>query len=97
MLSACRLAGEKGVEFARVFEGVEVITATDVGRADEDLRHRLAAVRALDHFVAALRLAADIDTFVLHAFGIEQAVRALAVGSGRFEIHGDGLHGRPRV
>ena len=55
---------QQGVELAGALQGIEVVTATDMGAADPDLRHRGAPGLA-GHLRAHGRLAVDADLLVI--------------------------------
>ena len=57
----CPVAGEQRIELAGALERMQVVAAADMHGADENLRHRHAAIRPLDHLVAPLPIAADVD------------------------------------
>ena len=44
---------EQRIELAGALERIEIVAAADMGRADENLRHRGAAVGAFDHLRCA--------------------------------------------
>ena len=51
---------EKRIEFAGTFQDRESVETTDVGFADEDLRHRHSAA-PFDHLIATSRFGRDVD------------------------------------
>src|SRR5262249_37190504 len=63
---------------------------TDVNGANEDLRHCNTSVGALDHFVAALPVAADIDLTVGRASAFQQSLGCVAIRAitGRIDLDG---------
>jgi len=63
-----------------------------VNGANEDLRRRHASVRALDHFVASLPVAADIDLAVGRAFALQQSLGGVAIRAITGRIDLDGRH-----
>ena len=51
--AGCIRLCQQGIELAFVFERVEFVAAADMGRADENLRHGGAPIRALGHLARA--------------------------------------------
>src|SRR5690606_26628839 len=71
----------------------EVVVATHVRLADEDLRHR-APASALHHVLARGRVGVDADLLdLLHAARLEQLLGTGAVGTHGGRVHLHGLHG----
>src|SRR5258707_1328993 len=87
---AFRRRVEQRIELAGFIEGVEIVAAADMGGADEDLRHRAASLGALDHGVAQLAIAADVEFGERYALFVEQFFRPLAVGAIRRGVDFDG-------
>ena len=67
--------------------------AADVGRADENLRHCPAAMRALNHFGPSRRVAHDIDLGKADAFPGKQFLCREAIGAERRGVDFDGHFG----
>src|SRR6202142_3665320 len=69
--------------------------------ADENLRHGHAAIRTLDHFVAALPIAAEVDFGEVDALAFQQGLGRVAIGAIAGGINFDkrhfGLLGVPRA
>ena len=63
-----------GIELAGALKRVQVVAAADMHGSDENLRHGIAAARALDHLFAQFA----IPTHVAEAVGIETAGGVLA-------------------
>src|SRR4029077_12526266 len=68
---SCGRPREQRIEFTGFLQLVELIAPTDVGLADENLRHRPAAMRALNHFGPSRGVAHDIDFGEADAFARE--------------------------
>src|SRR5436305_7064299 len=85
---SCRmlfLGGQQRIEPPSAVEGVEVVKAADMGRADEDLRHGHASVGALDHLAPSFRIAGHVDLGENHCLAVQKrfgrmAIRAIASG-----------------
>src|SRR5713101_3671679 len=76
-------AAEQRIELAGLVERVEIVEAAHMGRADENLRHRHASVRARHHVASPFRIAADVDLGELDSLVRQQpyggvAIRAVA-------------------
>src|SRR5574341_1470670 len=64
------------IELAFAIEGVEIVAAADVARADPDLRHGAPAAAFLRHLGAPLGLEVDADLLDLDALGAQQPLRS---------------------
>ena len=83
---------QQGHQAASAVEGVQVVAATDVGFADEDLRHA-GATGDLGHAGAHIGLAVNHDLFVVgDAPGLQQGLGAGAVGAEIAGVNGDFGH-----
>src|SRR5215467_12382808 len=70
--------GEQRVEPARPMQRVQIVAATNVSRADEDLWHSGASAGALDHLAALLRIAAHVDLQELDPLTGEECLGGMA-------------------
>lgn len=74
-------------------QGHQVVVATHMGGADENLRHR-AAAGDFHHVGAGLRVEVNANLLdLLHALGLENLLGANAVGADGGGVHLHGLHG----
>src|SRR6185295_14465839 len=81
--------GQQGHQIALLVEPDEVVAAADMGRTDEDLRHR-AAAGDLDHRVAFGGVQVDADFFdVLDAALLEQHLGTYAIRAHLRRVHLD--------
>src|SRR5262249_42366580 len=60
---------------------MQIITAADMGRTDENLRHGHAAMGAFHHALAQFGAAADVDFGERHALPRQQCLGADAIGT----------------
>src|SRR5437868_2960014 len=67
---------------------MQIVTATDMRRADEDLRHGAPAA-ASRHFFARLGTRIDVDLLEIDAFSLEKLLRARAVRAPARQINHD--------
>jgi hypothetical protein len=65
---------ELGVELTAGVQRIKVIAAADMFTIDEYLRHRVAAIGALEHFLLLGGIEADIGLFEVDALFLEQAL-----------------------
>src|SRR5579863_9178178 len=78
LLAALR---QQPIELARVLERIEFVTAPDVSRTDENLRHRAAPVRPRAHRLARLRISGDIDFIEADTFAGKKFFRPVTIGT----------------
>src|SRR5579872_6548387 len=76
---------QQRIELTGLVEGIEIVAAADMGRADEYLRKCAASVGARDHLLAFVPVGADVDLMKAYALTAEQflgveAIRAVANG-----------------
>src|SRR5438067_6133480 len=69
---------------------MQLIAATDMDRSDENLRHSHTSVCALNHLLAAFRVATDVDLAVVHTFPLQQSLcgGAIRAKAGRIDLDG---------
>src|SRR5262245_60645379 len=67
---------------------MQLFATPDVHRSDKNLRHRHSPIRPLDHFVAVLPIAPDVDFAESHALAREQGLGGIAKGTiaGRVDL-----------
>src|SRR5712691_10308203 len=75
------------VELAGPVERHHVVAAADMLAVDKDLRHRPAAMRALNHLGAPLRLLVEADLLVGDALLLQQRPGVRAIGAPPRRIH----------
>src|SRR5712691_2769792 len=75
------------VEQAVAVERHYVVAAADMLAIDKDLRHRPAAMRALNHLGAPLRLLVEADLVVGDALLLQQRPGVRAIGAPPRRIH----------
>src|SRR5687768_7130722 len=63
---------QQWIELAVVLKGVEVVAAADMKRANENLRHGVPAIGALDHLSAQGAVARYVNLVKGHALLLEQ-------------------------
>src|SRR5690242_16986671 len=80
------LPAQQRIETAGNVELVNIIEATHVTLADENLRHR-AATAATDHLRAPLRQLLDVDLFDTGSLARQQSARLMAVGTPGLAVH----------
>ena len=90
-------AASSGVQLARLLKRVKIVTATDVGIADEDLRHRAAAIGALDHFRFAIRLRQHVNFRKCNTFLVQQPLGSVAEAAERRGVDFDRFHSGPHI
>src|ERR1700758_1415417 len=86
---------QNGIEFARVLERVKLIAAADVLCADENLRQRVAAVRAFGHLPADILVPSDIDFMEGHPLPGQELLGEVAVGAELPGVDFDRSHNEP--
>src|SRR3954454_15182392 len=69
---------EQRVEPARPMQCVQIVAATNMSRAHENLRHGGAPISALDHLAALLRIAAHVDFHELDPLADEECLGGMA-------------------
>src|SRR5437868_3180415 len=69
---------QQWVEPAGPIQRVQIVAATNMRRADENLRHGGAPVGALDHLAALLRIAAHVDLQELDPLAAEECLGGVA-------------------
>ena len=74
-------AAEQRIELAGPLERVEIVAAADMGRADENLRHGHASLRARHHVASPFRIAAHVDLGELDPFARQQPLGGVAIGA----------------
>src|SRR5579863_5936748 len=80
----CRLLRrllKQWIELAGLVEGVEIVAAADMDRADENLRISAASISARDHLFAFFPVSADVDLMKAYTFTGEQFLRVEAIGA----------------
>src|SRR5262245_6764572 len=60
--------------------------------SNENLRHGHLSVRTLDHFLAALPVAPDIDLTIVYTLSLQQSLRGIAKGAVPGRVNLDGRH-----
>ena len=86
------LGGKQGIEAARAIERMQVIATADMALADKNLRNR-PPTRLRNHFLLAIRVLIDVNLVdVGNAFGAQQRLGPLAVGTPIRCIHLDFGH-----
>ena len=74
------LTPEHGIELTFRFEGVQIITSTNMDPADEDLGHRLAATRHFNEF-GTYFAATGIDFLEWYTLSLQKTLRPRAVSA----------------
>src|SRR5579863_3578914 len=86
---------EQRIELAGLFERVKLVAAANVHRADKDLRKRGAAVRALHHLLAHLRIAAGVNLTEVYALARKKFFRPVTILARLQGIDFDRSHNDP--
>ena len=88
-----RSACQKGIQLASRIKLVQIIGAADMGVANENLRHRPAAVRLRRHCRLAA-VAVHADFLEGSRLGVQQSLGGVAVGASRLGVNNDRWHAR---
>jgi hypothetical protein len=84
----CLSGVQKGIEFARGIEGIEIVTAADMGFIDKNLRYRRTAICTLGHGSLRFAAARDINMLIGDAFLLQKVDCRVAIGAPGFCVDG---------
>ena len=84
----CLSGVQKWIEFARGIEGVEIVTAADMGIINKSLRHGGPPIRALGHGCLRFATARDINMLIGDAFLLQKINGLVAIGAPGFCVDG---------
>ena len=96
LMRCCSFACQQRIELAGMFQGMQVVAAADMHAADEYLRHRHRARRALHHGLP-FGASRHIDFLEVDALAFQQSLGRMAIGAPAGGINFNGGHVRALI